>query len=278
MRSIEAIADEYARKGWLPFPLPPGRKWAPPKGVPGNIGHYTSYDWDKWGNKSNIGTVMPENTVGIDFDGYKDGNSLPKDLPPTYWSSSREGGSGIYFYRIPPGSRLQGTIPGVGETVQWFHRYAVVWPSMHPEGRQYDWADPGDRICNIPNIDDLPELPWKWFRKLEQKTERNYDNGYDGKLQDWLDGLRYGPVTGDARHVLQTFRREMRDGSRYDAMVKATARLVGLGASKHRGVAGALEAVQDEYICAVDGERERHPSAEFARALAGAIAKFGGRR
>ena len=108
---------------------------------------------------------VPDGIVGVDVDLYAAGakESLIRlfaecgPLPPTWSSSSRDDGSGIYFYRVPAGTKLGGSpAPGI-QTVQFHHRYALVWPSIHPEGREYGWRGPDGSVDAL--LDDLNELP-----------------------------------------------------------------------------------------------------------------------
>jgi Bifunctional DNA primase/polymerase, N-terminal len=59
------------------------------------------------------------------------------------------------------------------EIIQRHHRYAVVWPSIHPEGRQYQWFDAdGNVIDGPPRKADLPELPAMWLEGLSEKDKK----------------------------------------------------------------------------------------------------------
>lgn len=142
----------YADAWWTPTPLDRGTKHPPQPDVTGN--KPTRYDpgprdCREWANEfpdGNIMITMPANVIGIDVDAYRGGGGTLAgltreygDLPTTWESSSRDDGSGIGLYRVPAGRRLVGKIdPGI-EIIQYHHRYAVVWPSVHPEGRVYRW-------------------------------------------------------------------------------------------------------------------------------------------
>jgi Bifunctional DNA primase/polymerase, N-terminal len=95
---------------------------------------------------------MPDGVVGIDIDVYKHSETALKvirELPATVRSTSRDDGSGIYLYRVPPGTKLNGSISGAGEAIQPFHRYGVVWPSVHPDGYEYLWLNGRDQEVDI---------------------------------------------------------------------------------------------------------------------------------
>jgi hypothetical protein len=121
---------------------------------------------------------MPDWVVGIDVDAYgsKVGWESFKqllercgDLPATWCSTSRDDGkSGIRFYQIPEGTGWRKAHPPEHiDIIRAAHRYAVVWPSIHPEGRQYRWIDPdGEYTVDVPRPEWLPELPETWLKEL----------------------------------------------------------------------------------------------------------------
>jgi hypothetical protein len=131
-----------------------------------------------WGG--NVGLRVPPDVIGLDVDAYKGGldtlNALINQLgplPSTRIShSGRNDGSGIRFYRVPILTWVT-SLPGI-EIIQRVHRYAAVWPSMHPDGRQYGWwdqAEAGPLEGSVPLVEDLPELPWSWIAELSRATQ-----------------------------------------------------------------------------------------------------------
>src|SRR5690606_32175792 len=90
-------------------------------------------------------------------------------LPPTWRSPSRDDGtSGIRLYRIPDGLAWPGEVSPDIETIRWFHRYTIPWPSVHRERRTYPrpGADGGDRSGGVPTDDELPGVPAAWVTGL----------------------------------------------------------------------------------------------------------------
>ena len=171
------VALAYLDAGWPVFPLPLGHKYPPPEGRTGGAGSDMArievelFSWPP----SNIGVRTPPDVIGLDVDAYRGGLETLRalieqhgKLPPTFIShSGRDDGSGIRFYRVPWGLRFVANLPGI-EVIQRHHRYAVVWPSVHPDGREYGWWDvqaeaPAERV---PAVADLPELPWSWIGAL----------------------------------------------------------------------------------------------------------------
>ena len=145
------LALAYLDAGWHPLPLPAGAKHPPPDGLTGAAGvDLTRDDIELHGwPPGNIGLRMPVDVLGIDADVYRGGAKETMrrlvrkygQLPTTMVShNGRNDGSGIRFYRVPNGLRFMSGLPGV-DFIQRHHRYAVVWPSIHPDGRSYGWWD-----------------------------------------------------------------------------------------------------------------------------------------
>lgn len=179
MTGYGAAAQWYFEAGWWPLPLPHGKKKSPPDGTTGYDGRPISYadvmEWVAEQPNGNIGLRLPENVVGIDIDAYKaeciatmrELTARLGALPPTWRSTSRGlSGSGIYFFAIPDdlSARFGDVGPGV-ETIRHAHRYAVVSPSLHPEGGTYAWYK-GDQVCQPPKVGELPALPDAWVGHL----------------------------------------------------------------------------------------------------------------
>ena len=127
--------------------------------------------------------------LGIDVDSYgeKSGGKQLKELeaklgalPPTATSSARDDGvSGIRFFVVPAGLAWSGKLASNIDVIQKCHRYAVVWPSIHPDDRLYRWyldgaAPDGHSYSNgVPAVGALPRLPDAWV-----------DFGTRGRIKD----------------------------------------------------------------------------------------------
>lgn len=288
MLSFPRIVSEYRDNGWTPFPLPRRQKYPPPGGITGASARpITDRDYTAWVDAwANIGLVLPDGVIGIDVDAYK-GGELPPGLPDkmVLSTSRNDHESGIHLYRVPKGSHFAGGYgPGV-DIIQHTHRYAVVWPSVHPEGRVYEWRDEYDKPIGIPAVRELPWLPDKHLAALQERLARTpaSGDGYDGAWLEWCEHLPGGRMSLRVREVIRAFDSEIISGSsRYDAMMRATSRLVAYGRRDRthrpeRGVGEAMDRVIDTYMAAVDGEPDRDPQAELGRAIQGAVEKFGGR-
>lgn len=174
-------AEAYLDLGWTPFPLPHGKKHPPPNGVTGRGAREVSvpdiYSWLETDRDANIGIRCPAGVIGVDIDAYKATAQETMatlqalaPMPATWCSTSKDDGSGIYFYRVPVGATDEMRDPGPGvETIRPEHRYFVAAPSLHPSGATYRWISPIDGSNTPPRVDQLPELPAAW---LEHMTHR----------------------------------------------------------------------------------------------------------
>jgi hypothetical protein len=153
-------------------------------------------------------------------------------LPPTWRSTSRGlGQSGIYLFRVPPGRYQDQPAPAI-EIIQHHHRYMVVMPSIHPEGRPYLWYDPeGVEQHRPPNIDELPWLPDLWvdYLKVKQRTEQTYEPRAH-QVDDWTPA------------VTRAFTKALMDmpGGRHNAAMRGALALLRLLALEHPGADVAL--------------------------------------
>jgi P4 family phage/plasmid primase-like protien len=195
-RPYRRAARIYYKKGWSPLPLPPRAKETPPREFSGRGKPYPDEDQiDEWIADRPAGNIclrMPtlcdetHDVVGIDVDEYTSGGkqkhgaaqlaALEKrlgPLPATYRSTSRgiDNPSGIRFFRVPTGLRWLGKAAKDIDLCSPGYRYSVVYPSWHPEDRQYRFIDeltnPAEpriivSVKDVPEPTDLPELPATW--------------------------------------------------------------------------------------------------------------------
>jgi Zierdtviridae DNA primase len=220
----------YAKAGWRGLlPLPYKKKHPPPTGFTGRKAPYPDEDkikeWMDAGKRQNIclrlaGVTDEFEVVGIDVDHYMSGgrqktggDQLAKleeklgELPDTWISSSRDDGvSGIRYFLVPRGYEFRGQIDDDIECIQKKHRFAVIWPSIHPDGPTYWWFPPGVKPTEknrdawngeIPDARKLERLPQKWFDFLTQGgTEATEDRiDMDSSVDDvyqWADDTFHG--------------------------------------------------------------------------------------
>lgn len=291
-------ALSYRAQGWSDvLPLPQGKKSHPPTGFTGKRFAHVSPDDDQIRNwilarpTGNVALRMPADVLGIDVDAYGDktGEDSFNDaiarmgqLPPTWRVTSRDDGiSGIRFYRVPEGLAWPNQVgPGI-ETIHRGHRYAVVWPSLHPEGRTYRWIDPSGNVSigRVPSPEDLPELPAAWVIGLTQgqiekpATERLESSPEEiaVALADWCTpGSPCGLVNRRIYEIDQAL--HGKSGSRHDAIRDQSLALLRLGQQGHDGVAWALTHTQEGFLDAVGQDRGIDAAnSEWRRMLVGGV-------
>lgn len=279
-----AVQGRYLDAGWTPLPLPRAKKSAPPKGYTGERAGVPDdrilAEWATENRDGNVALLMPQDVIGIDIDAYHGGTDTWRTLVKRYgliptapYSTSRDDGSCIKFYRVPDGTKLRGKIDGGIEIIQAHHRYAVVWPSLHPEGRTYRWYALDFTPGGIPALDSLPELPESWLEGLSVVKKDRGSTGFSGSVDDWMAALPEGRLPLTQRAFMNKVRRKFRyAGGRYDTMLSAVGTLVAWGAQGDP-VEDAIVELAEAYVAAVGDERDA--DSEFTRALEGAIAKFG---
>ena len=265
-----SAASLYWQAGWRGIvPLPHRRKANPPNGFTGETGRDPSWpDIMAWSEGSegagNIALRLPPNVVGLDVDDYGDkhgGATLTRSeaewgaLPATWRTTSRDDGvSGIRLYRVPEGMAWPGELGKGTEIIQHRHRYAVVWPSIHPEGKTYRWINAdGIVTTTLPDVDDLPLLPDEWIEgltkgELSAATARNVLAR--PAITQWMV-TRPGASNAPCRRMeiaVRTTVDELRSGvSAHGAARDGALRVVRLADEGHAGLANALIAVNGEF-------------------------------
>jgi len=287
-------ADLYWNAGWRGvLPLPVRAKKSPPTGWTGASAPWPSYpDLMAWSESEagNIALRMPHHVIGIDvdqYDGKTGGDTLSAlerafgALPATWRTTSRDDGvSGIRLYRVPEGAAWPGDLGAGIEVIQWRHRYALVWPSLHPEGRTYRWVTPdGTPAINVvPSPDDLPDLPQAWIDGLTSgRSEAGIVKGQvsTAAARSWLTALPDGPACRETRRALERYRKDLTESgrSRHEVALTAVMRLVRLAAEGHDGTPSALLAFRDAWTASLAGSRSNEEAdSEWARLVEGAIA------
>lgn len=305
-------AGDYLAAGWSPIPFSINTKWPPPDGYTGAEGKLvTAADVTAWtrkerpkrcqaGNLSfvagNIGLRMPEDIIGIDVDMYgeKEGKSSLAEaeerwgkLPPTWMSTSRSDGSGIRLFRVPKGLKWPGVIGKGIEVITWYHRYAIVMPSRHPDtDKMYFWVAPdGVRAQDeFPAPGDVSALPETWVEGLTSGTEWTAHAAVDmddSEVREWIaerNGGEDGEPCSAMAVTLARFSREVReagdDGGAHDLARSGAWALIGDAGCGHSGLTVALYKLRKVFMAAV-GERrdERTAAGEWARIVVRGVQK-----
>lgn len=141
-------AKDYFKAGYLPIPLPLGRKYPPPKGTPNEL-EITEERIQGWLNNPkprNIGTIVPDGIGVIDVDGISGQESLEEleiqlgPLPATWMTFHGDPEHYHLWFKTPPKFRLPGQAAAGIDFIHRHYRYVMLPPSIHPNGSQYRWA------------------------------------------------------------------------------------------------------------------------------------------
>lgn len=275
------VAKRYLKRGW--FPLPVTGKHPPVKGATGREGTVTTSKVKTWRDSHaeyNVGLRL-HGVVAIDVDhgygGKLGGTQLAKleaeygKLPATFTSTARgeKTPSRQHFYRVPAGVEFRAQPAPDIELVQAHHRYSVVWPSRHPEGKRYRWYTPaGERYDDVPRVSELPLLPDAWIDALRtDAARRDLDATWEELVESSPDGkptaemLDVQNQAGEADHVGHNTFRDL------------SLRTLALAAEGH---AGARVTIDDlvarfrEYMLEKGGKTGRQANSEVNRLLKGA--------
>lgn len=282
-------AHVYKQAGWAPIPLPPNKKESPPEGTTGRSGvDLSGPDIQEWINaqpEANVALRLREDILGIDVDAY-DGKAGAQslaaavdrwgELPPTWIATSRDDGiSGIRLFRVPANLRWPNTIGGGIETIRRGHRYAVVWPSVHPSGKKYRWIRPdGSTSLNgLPHIDDIPDLPPAWVEGLTNGEAEGAPATKATVVQPFSGGQLCGPVQ---REVAKAFAVLEAGSSRHDGVLPVVMTIARLDQIGHQGAETALEQIRARYAEEVGPDRPAEVEAEWTRMVYDARAKAQG--
>lgn len=309
-----AAASAYWRAGWRGIlPLPHNAKGPVPRGFTGWAGSDPSWPdiaaWIEGGVSNgrahylagNIGLRLPRGVYGLDVDDYggkTGGAALGRlveaygPLPPTWIVGSRDDSlSGIRLFRADhgPDRRWRDEPGGHGagiEAIHFGHRYAVTWPSIHPEtGRKYTLRRPdgvpgGDD--EIPRPDELPVMPSLWVYSLSEPGEvREGEMAGHGETVGMVAGWRLGEacrrVTEAAARGMSGLGRAGDGAALHPAGRDAVHELCNLGNEGHRGVRRALGEHHDQFVeirCTRGVEARGAAIAEWWRLVRGAVGKL----
>lgn len=236
----------YRAAGWIgPLPLGEGTKYPPPDGFTGWHGDYPSGadsqtwvdEYPEYATTRQIALRMADDVIGIDVDQYggkRGADTLAEAqrrwgaLPPSPKSSSRGSNpSGIHFYRVPSGTELRTKIgfpelklDGI-EIIQRHHRYAVVWPSVHPDtGADYRWFSTASP-STPPRVANLKPLPLAWLEALASDGAPSNAAANPKLVAEFAQVHANGGDLHAIRGVLAVFRKGVEGGARHDAMISA---------------------------------------------------------
>lgn len=292
-------AHTYRAAGWIGvLPIPYRSKKLLLRGWTGHGGAWPSgADIQAWTDSDrpdegggNIALRLPPDVIGIDVDAYgaktgaatlAEASARWGDLPPTWLTTARDDGvSGIRLYLIPEGLRWPGQVgPGI-ETIHSGHRYAMVWPSLHPEGRTYRWYRPdGIPSTTPPKVEELPDLPDTWIIGLsggELAEHVSFADLTPGQSQEWIARHSTGPTCRAMAVVRDRMLTEL-PVSAHESLRRLMG-LIRLAEQGHTGLLEALGVVHQAFLAeatrAARGGTVRdrvEADGEWRRSLAGAV-------
>jgi putative DNA primase/helicase len=284
-------SEQYLSAGWPVIPIFPalgnGAKGTPLKGTTGREGIDLTpeqvAEYILGNGQLNIAVRCPVGVVGLDVDHYDDktgGDTLERwaaqwgPLPETYVSTSRDDEvSGIRWYRVPEDWVGIGGAESI-ELIQRHHRFALVWPSLHPQGRRYRWLDQrtGLELDVVPPVDALPELPQAYRDGLKSESAGDYHGIADFDQADIDMVLTEGDECPAVLKALRQYPEQTKQGrAHHDVMIKVQMELLRLGEQGHKGVEHALAALYTWFT--KDRGAERDTKGEWGRAFHDGLSK-----
>jgi P4 family phage/plasmid primase-like protien len=296
---------DYFAAGYMPIPLPFGKKDPPPRDTPNGIiideqqleewlkGNYTKKNGEAYTNTrdKNIGCVVPDGVVVFDIDGKAAQESLTEfeqtlgPLPRT-WMSFRGNPERYHmWFSTPTGLVWPGKLAAGIDIIYRHYRYMVMPPSIHPDGGQYRWANMRKNKLHaspmyLPGTDEFADLPEEWINHFASTTgyvtrERAH---VDGRL--WIREHGKGEPCPEIKRVLLTHQKSLRRhaeaGGLHDAMINGVWSILAEMSAGHAGGYAALSKLKRTFITQIEesGRREDGAAeAEWSRACIGAIEK-----
>lgn len=245
--------------------------------------------------------------VGIDVDDYEDGGKIKEGfsqlkklekqfgkLPETWTSSSRDDGkSGIRYFLAPAKYGYRGKAAEHIDVIQQGHRYAMAWPSRHPNGGQYTWFRPGHApqgkgasgfaittarryksggasqlrfvpVDVVPLVWTLPILPEPWVEHITDgfTLHEGYDIDMDSSVDEvwqWLESHALNDPDGDPCKLMrkrkeQVFQAIEEDATSHDKITDGHWNVLAMALEGHSGWRNVLSEMETFWLKDV-GER-----------------------
>lgn len=289
---FHVAAMDYLTAGYFPIPLPIGKKWPPPKGIPNDqlVTHELVEQWLARDRPMNIGTVVPDGVVVIDVDDAP-GQETIRELEqqhgilPKTWISFRGNPNRYHMWFRTPNDIVWPGKLGAGVDIVYRHyRYMVAPPSVHPSGAQYRWANLKGASLHasqgyLPGIEEFSDLPKAWLTLADSKGYVNRPRAdLDARL--WLEEYGKGKPCQEMRRALTRHQKEVRKyaepGGLHDAVINGVWALVAEIATGHTGGIAALKRFRETFFEQAEESGRREPGtaeSEWHRACIGAIEK-----
>ena len=254
--------------------------------------------WEKDFPYRNCLLKMNKGVIGIDIDDYDKWSAKTKswirkrgyaailqdilrygDLPATHSSTARgeKQPSRIYFYTVDLGVEFSGEPYDDVEIIQLHHRYACVWPSIHPEtGEQYKWYGPDGEECTPPRPSDISPLPREWYAPLMTSTRRSKGSTsrtasreihapYAGGAEHWIESLDNNSMSYPMMVLLDEFRERPHSHVGHDELLSWLGRLNHLWAKK--GESGARLVFDEIAQTYWNTTNDSNPTVELSNAI-----------
>lgn len=303
---FHTAAKDYYNAGFMPIPLPEGKKGPPSDGVPNDL-EYTEDLLDDWlegtyhslkgkpdridMRAKNIGCIVDSDTVVFDVDGRAASEALQEmenelgKLPPTWMSFRGDTNRYHLWFSCPEGLVWPGKLgPGI-DVIYRHYRYMVLPPSIHPDGGQYRWANlKGDSLRAskgyFPSPDEFSDLPDRWQILATGNGYTRRDRAkVDSRL--WISEHGSGKPCPELRRVLSRHQRDLRKhadaGGMHDAMLNGIWAILAEISSGHSGGYKVLSRLKESWLDQAEdsGRRESafQAETEWSRAIIGAIEK-----
>jgi hypothetical protein len=291
-------AQDWLDAGWFPFPArhteekskaPCVPKWFVEGEKHSVIGHdvydadYALHleEWKARYPRAELGIRLPRSVLGIDVDMYdgKGGRERLRDLvatygplEPTWVSTSRSDGSGIYLYGVEDSRNFPNDLGHGIELIRACSRFMLASPSTHPKtGNRYGFLRPDSVFVldEFPAVTDVTPLRESWAVGLAQEVrQRRSVIVQAGDVRSWIEALPGG--RGEAceamRNTFNKYSQELAsagDGSRHDAALRGVHALVGDATEGHVGLYRVLVWLGKQLEAKRAGEGD--PIGEFKR-------------
>jgi P4 family phage/plasmid primase-like protien len=288
---FHVAADDYLNAGYLPIPLPFGKKYPPPSGIPNDVivDDDSVTGWLSSNRQHNIGTVVPDGVVVLDIDGAAGQASLDEleyeygKLPRTWVSYRGDPEHYHLWFTTPAGTVWPGKLSIGLDLIYRHYRYMVIPPSVHPSGAHYRWANFNGKILRtstayFPGTDEFADIPEKWLTLAGRGGYVRRDRAnVDSRL--WLREHGKGVACPQMRRVVNTHIRLIKkhsDGGLHDAMTNAVWAIVSEISTGHTGGVVELRKIKDLFLYLIEQCGRRQPGqaeAEWSRACVGAVEK-----
>lgn len=295
-------AMAYWSVGWLGVLPAPYRAKQFAKGFEGWTGHRGQWpsfaDIHAWvegdEGRGNLALRMPPNIIGLDTDAYggkRGALTLAAKLAewgplPDTWSSTSRGDtdpSRIRFFRVPEGLWWPGGITPDIEIIQTTHRYAMVWPSVHPEGRVYKWYRPDGIASTVPpGPDDLAELPEPWILGLtggRMAEEARFADLTTQQFGTWLTEHHRAGLCRGMRRAQDKLLTALQNGSAHESL-RFLMDIIRKAEQGHSGLLEAIAATSAAFFAeATNAARSgstrsmAQAQSEWQRSLSGAVSR-----